>query len=280
MVARLASTPCTRFSPRLTYVSDLPSSLITLLSQLQAPLRAPLSLLNGNSPLLRVRFLNSPLLPITNPDEPSNATRFITRHIITHSHSSLSATQPHTFDDPAQPQAPAPNQVAPQLSDPSSFHGPGHIEYDDPPTVPEILPTANDLISALLTIPTFLYYLLFLFLPFFYHARVNQIYSGVSLTEHEIASRYVGGPPTGFWRPKYWEEVKRSWADFIDSSIKEWNTLNIVSVLLLGCVRFNLVSTAKKLRRSTARFTTSSNSAALVHPSYNAPRSCPLLAHS
>ena len=152
-------------------------------------------------------------------------------------------------------------------------------EYADPPTVlPEILPTANDLLSALSTIPRFLYVLLLLFLPFFYRARVNHIYYGVSLTEHEIASRFIGGPPTGIWRPKYWEQVKRSWGDFIDASIKEWNTLNIVSVLLLGCVRFNVCQDEAKF--PTARFITSSNSADQGLNSYNVPRSCLYLAPS
>ena len=97
------------------------------------------------------------------------------------------------------------------------------------------LPTINDL-ATLNTLPSFLYISLLLFLPFFYRARVSQVFLGVSLTEKEITSRYVGGPTTGPWRPRYWDEVKRSWSDFIDSTIKEWRTLNIVSALSLACV--------------------------------------------
>ena len=99
------------------------------------------------------------------------------------------------------------------------------------------LPLPNDikgLVGAFTALPRFLYFSVLLFLPSFYRKRVHRIFNGVHLAENEMASRYVGGPPAGSWRPKHWEEVKHSWSDFIDSTLKEWSTLNIVSVLLLS----------------------------------------------
>ena len=39
--------------------------------------------------------------------------------------------------------------------------------------------------------------------------------------------------------PPQYERLKNSWEAFIDALIREWETLNIVSVLLLRCDRFN-----------------------------------------
>ncbi|KAF8625529.1 hypothetical protein AX15_005333, partial [Amanita polypyramis BW_CC] len=103
------------------------------------------------------------------------------------------------------------------------------------PTVP-ILPTSTELkgfVAALSSIPRFLYISTLFFLPFFYRSRVYQIFIEVSMTENEIIALYAGGAHPQSIRPKHWETVKRSWNDFIDSVLKEWNTLNIVSVLLL-----------------------------------------------
>ncbi len=107
----------------------------------------------------------------------------------------------------------------------------------DPFKADPTLATPNDinvLVRAFTAIPRFLYFSVLLFLPFFYHTRVHQIFNGVHLTENEIASHYGGSPLAGSWRPKHWGEVKLSWSDFIDSTLKEWSTLNIVSVLLLS----------------------------------------------
>lgn len=82
----------------------------------------------------------------------------------------------------------------------------------------------------------FLYVSTLFYLPFFYRTRVYQLLGDVLLTEKEIASRHAGGPQADSprWRPEHWGEVKRSWSTFIDSTLKEWNALNIVSVLLLS----------------------------------------------
>ena len=104
----------------------------------------------------------------------------------------------------------------------------GQIEipgYFDPLAADPIINTATDikhLFRIFATIPRFLYFSMFLFLPFFYRTRVNQIFRGVRLTENEIASCYASGLPP------------RSWSAFVDSVVKEWKTLNIVSVLLLS----------------------------------------------
>ena len=109
--------------------------------------------------------------------------------------------------------------------------------YFDPLAADPIINTTTDikhLFRIFATIPRFLYFSMFLFLPFFYRTRVNQIFRGVRMTENEIASRYASGLPPRSWRPKHWAEVKDSWTTFVDSVVKEWGTLNIVSVLLLS----------------------------------------------
>ncbi|KAF8624590.1 hypothetical protein AX17_007083 [Amanita inopinata Kibby_2008] len=87
------------------------------------------------------------------------------------------------------------------------------------------------------TIPRFSYLATLLFLPFFYRSRVHQIFKSVSLTENEIATLFASGvAPYEPAKLKHFEQVKRSWNEFIDSLYKEWNTLNIVSVLLLTAI--------------------------------------------
>ena len=108
---------------------------------------------------------------------------------------------------------------------------PGHF---DPLGADHIIDTTNLLVRVFVTIPRFLYFSMLLFLPFFYRARVNQILRGVHLTEHEIASYYRSGRSRSHLRPKHWENVKVSWSAFVDSVVKEWGTLNFVSVLLLS----------------------------------------------
>ena len=106
--------------------------------------------------------------------------------------------------------------------------------YFDPLAVVPIIDTTNLLARIFATVPRFLYFSMFLFLPYFYHARVNQILRGVHLTENELASHYRSGHPPSHWRPTHWENVKVSWSAFVDSVVKEWGTLNLVSVLLLS----------------------------------------------
>ncbi|KAF8624608.1 hypothetical protein AX17_007101 [Amanita inopinata Kibby_2008] len=95
----------------------------------------------------------------------------------------------------------------------------------------------NSRLHALGIVPRFLYLATMLFLPFFYRSRVHQIFKSVSLTEKEIAALFASGAaPYEPAKLKYFEQVKRSWNEFIDSLYKEWNTLNIVSVLLLTAI--------------------------------------------
>ncbi|KAF8326129.1 hypothetical protein F5887DRAFT_1198792 [Amanita rubescens] len=82
----------------------------------------------------------------------------------------------------------------------------------------------------------FIYIALLLFLPFSYRRRVQYVFVGANLIVHEISSHYVGGPPVGAIKPRRWEEIEYAWSDFIDSMLKEWNSLNIVSVLLLTAI--------------------------------------------
>ncbi|KAG2013144.1 GTP cyclohydrolase II [Coprinopsis cinerea AmutBmut pab1-1] len=79
-------------------------------------------------------------------------------------------------------------------------------------------------------------------LPSLYFSRVAAIFSDASLdillmkqlTLDSASTRRLdlyGTPPS----PRY-SKLKRSWHHFIDSLIKEWKTLNIVSVLLLSAI--------------------------------------------
>ena len=83
-----------------------------------------------------------------------------------------------------------------------------------------------------------LYNTALLFLPYFYRSRLYQVLRGVSLTEDEIRSLYVNAAPRESVKLRYWDDVKRSWSEFLDSVLNEWRTLIIVSALLLTCVTF------------------------------------------
>ena len=159
--------------------------------------------------------------PIITPDD------YYWRHYPMYQHQTQQ--QPPPPPPPLAPTVPPPTYI-------NSWRAPiAFPQYNLNPVMPDPLPSTSDLqglLRAVVSIPRFIYISLLLFLPFFYQTRVHQIFLGVSLTENEIASHYVGGPPVGSLKPRHWEEVKRAWSDFIDSTLKEWNTLNIVSVLL------------------------------------------------
>ncbi|KAF8638488.1 hypothetical protein AX17_002176 [Amanita inopinata Kibby_2008] len=142
----------------------------------------------------------------------------------------------------------APTQVA---SSSASVNHPSTItptEFYFPPTptsqtdqhLPSLAPLPDNRRGhshILGTIPRLLYLATMFFLPYFYRSRVHQIFTGVSLTEHEIATLFASREkPEETAQLKHFDEVKRSWNEFIDSVCKEWSTLNIVSVLLLTAI--------------------------------------------
>ena len=124
----------------------------------------------------------------------------------------------------------------------------------------------------------FLYNAVFLFLPYFYRFRVLQVLRGVKLTENEIVYRFNSGRQESA-APRSWEEVKRSWNEFIDSVLKEWKTLNIVSALLLSCVCYYLKTMRLKICNTVQSITFSSlGDMAIIL--YSAQHSCLLSALS
>jgi hypothetical protein len=95
-------------------------------------------------------------------------------------------------------------------------------------------------------------YLHFLFrLPAFYFTRVAQIFEEAEMTmseikqmaaDHRTSHAFLEPSPYGFstQTPRSnlarLTQLRTTWAAFIDSLLREWKTLNIVSVLLLSCV--------------------------------------------
>lgn len=100
------------------------------------------------------------------------------------------------------------------------------------------------------------YFHILLRLPSLYFSRVSRIFDEASLNIYEITEMVfetAAGPDlkeksqmamniqmselvAPKIRPQY-ERLKNSWESFIDSLIREWETFNIVSVMLLTYVR-------------------------------------------
>ena len=99
-----------------------------------------------------------------------------------------------------------------------------------------LFPPIESAMGASIAMLRFWYFSTLLFIPFFYRARVHEIFYVTTLVENEIVSRYLDadGPRHGPWRPRHWDQAKDSWTEFIKSTSKEWRTLNIISVLLLS----------------------------------------------
>lgn len=116
-------------------------------------------------------------------------------------------------------------------------------EHQDPPTL-------STYITAFVfdTIPRLLYSYALLRLPSLYFARVARVFEDADLSMPEIkrmalelANQYTENvhqvlftnlsnqapPSSPFW------DLKTNWESFIDSLLREWKTLNIISVLLL-----------------------------------------------
>lgn len=93
------------------------------------------------------------------------------------------------------------------------------------------------------TLPRQLYLLLLLGLPYLYFSRVCRLFEEADLSIKDIkrglleSARKQNEPWVYQGRQvtsEPYEALQKSWNEFVDALIQEWNTLNIVSVLLLG----------------------------------------------
>ncbi|KAF9044163.1 hypothetical protein BJ165DRAFT_1479493 [Panaeolus papilionaceus] len=95
------------------------------------------------------------------------------------------------------------------------------------------------------TLPRQLYLLLLLGLPYLYFSRVCRLFEEADLSIKDIkrglleSARKQNEPWVYQGRQvtsEPYEALQKSWNEFVDALIQEWNTLNIVSVLLLGAL--------------------------------------------
>ncbi|KAG5644094.1 hypothetical protein DXG03_009113 [Asterophora parasitica] len=96
------------------------------------------------------------------------------------------------------------------------------------------------------TLPRQVYLHLLLRIPSFYFSRVARIFEEAEMTMPEIEQMVVETPITesmpmqqlsyGWMASPARTNLKYSWEGFIDSLIREWKILNIVSVLLLSAI--------------------------------------------
>ena len=109
--------------------------------------------------------------------------------------------------------------------------------------------------GAVLKLPSFplarlvllqIYRHMLLRLPSMYFTRISRLFEEAEVTRLEIQGM-IDGAANGWdwtrltdWNPAHASPAlrcfKRSWEEFIEIVIQEWKTLNVVSVLLLGCV--------------------------------------------
>jgi len=95
-------------------------------------------------------------------------------------------------------------------------------------------------------VPRQLYLHFLLRLPYFYFSRVARIFEEAEMSMLEIKEmgnanvdqhqhNFIEFPQTVYMGP-HMLKLKASWEGFIDSVLREWKTLNIISVLLLSYV--------------------------------------------
>ncbi|PPQ74666.1 hypothetical protein CVT24_003823 [Panaeolus cyanescens] len=96
------------------------------------------------------------------------------------------------------------------------------------------------------TLPRQIYLHLLLRLPSLYFSRVSRIFLEAEVTMPEIKQGVLADaqyfksqgpyPPEPCFVSPCYQKLQNSWEGFIDSLLKEWKTLNIVSVLLLSAI--------------------------------------------
>ena len=134
-------------------------------------------------------------------------------------------------------------------------------KYGDTPTPSVVYPSPGRrilfkalVVDVLATVAEFVFdhiprqlYLYFLLrLPYFYFSRVARIFEEAEMTMLEIKEmavanagqlqdNFIDFPQTVSMGP-HMLKLKASWEGFIESLVREWKTLNIISVLLLSYV--------------------------------------------
>ncbi|PPQ72920.1 hypothetical protein CVT24_000194 [Panaeolus cyanescens] len=115
-------------------------------------------------------------------------------------------------------------------------------------TIASTLPPHKFLLAFIFdTIPRQIYLLFLLYLPYLYFSRVSRLFEEAELSIKDIkrglldAARKNNEPwlfqgTTQQVTSDPYERLQKSWNEFVDALISEWNTLNIVSVLLLGAL--------------------------------------------
>lgn len=109
------------------------------------------------------------------------------------------------------------------------------------PTEPQTPPeeVRSQLLRAL---EFFLYLCPLLALPALYSSRVRKIFRAANGFMAAEINRPRGlSPTTSALSDAPHKNLKAAWDSFIDSLMTEWQTSNIISVLLLSCVQFNEV---------------------------------------
>ena len=133
----------------------------------------------------------------------------------------------------------------------TSFIPPKH-EYQIPPPPPPVEHHPHHLTTYIFaclldTLPRQIYLYLMLRLPHLYFTHVIRIFEDAEMSMPEIkkmaleANNYLKDPTiskalhleSGFGSPRYYN-LSKSWEAFVDSLIREWKTMNIISVLLLS----------------------------------------------
>ena len=118
------------------------------------------------------------------------------------------------------------------------------------PSAQQLPPLSASITTSILaflldTLPRQIYLNLMLRLPQLYFTHVIRIFEDAEMSMPEIkkmalgANNYLKDPTisktleSGFASPRF-DNLKRSWSAFIDSLMREWKTMNIISVLLLS----------------------------------------------
>jgi hypothetical protein len=131
----------------------------------------------------------------------------------------------------------------------TSIHLPPPVSYSSTSTTSAIKPILKVVYIFLFDfLPRQLYLSLLLGLPSLYFTRVARVFEDAELSKpdikkmvHTTANEWEGRVVLMNWNntPLLSPALltfKRSWEEFVDSLMREWKTLNVVSVLLLSCV--------------------------------------------
>lgn len=168
--------------------------------------------------------------------------------------------------------APGLSPYLPSIPDPTTLpYIPGNAPYTSPWSQPDhaLKPCMNPphsfhkgaplgtyITTVIVTLPRGVYSLCLFHLPPFYFSRIDQIFKDADLSMGQIkemalrvtaenrgrfqSSLLMLGPysrgPEVSSLPQGYKALKENWEAFIDTLIKEWETLNIVSVLLLAAI--------------------------------------------